>query len=93
MSKPSANMLLGRTVERGKNTCPCTVLKGKYASGTAPDRFMQVKEHAVKPAATVEGDMCAGASTAGHRGCLTAGTAMWAHSSAAADCIRLNAFS
>jgi len=66
----------GTVAESGANACPCkaagkgekaspsTTLEGGYASGTAVDRFTQVKEPSVEPAAAAEGVVRAGASTA-----------------------------
>jgi len=66
----------GTVAESGANVCPCkaagkgekaspgTMLEGRYASGTAVDRFAQVKEPSAEPAAAVEGIAHAGASAA-----------------------------
>jgi hypothetical protein len=37
------NMYLGEAVGKGESTRPGTPLEGGYASGTASDRFAQVK--------------------------------------------------
>jgi len=66
----------GTVAESGVNACPCkavgkgkkaspgTTLEGRYASGTAIDRFVQVKEPSAELAAAAEGVMCVGASVA-----------------------------
>jgi len=66
----------GTVAESGANACPCkaagkgeeaspgTMLEGGYASGTAIDRFAQVKEPSAEPAAAAEGVARAGASAA-----------------------------
>jgi len=66
----------GTVAESGANVCPCkaagkgekaspgTMLEGRYASGTAVDQFMQVKEPSAEPAAAAEGVACVGASAA-----------------------------
>jgi len=66
----------GTVAESGANACPCkavgkgeeaspsTTLEGGYASGTAVDWFMQVKEPSAEPAAAAEGVARAGASAA-----------------------------
>jgi hypothetical protein len=38
-----ANVYPGKAVGKGKSIRPGTLLEGGYASGTASDRFMQVK--------------------------------------------------
>jgi len=50
---------------KGANARPGPLLEGRYASRTAPDGFANVKECTAEPAAAVEGDTHAGASTAG----------------------------
>jgi len=52
-----ANTLPSDAVEKGANARPGPPLEGRYASGTAPDRFVNVKECAAEPAAAVEGDV------------------------------------
>jgi len=54
----------GRAAERYRNAGPGTVLDAQCATGTATDRFVQVKEHAAEAAAAAEGDAQVGASTA-----------------------------
>jgi len=79
-----ANVLLSNAAEKGANARPGLPLEGGYASRTTPDGFANVKECAAEPAAAVEGDACAGASTAGT--CRAgAGTAVWATVFAAAE--------
>ena len=81
--------------ESGVNACPCkaagkgekaspsTMLEGRYASGTAVDRFAQVKEPSAEPATAAEGVACVGASTVA-QGRGGAGTVARARSFAAA---------
>ena len=64
----------GMVAESGANACPCkaagkgkkaspgTMLEGRYTSGTAVDRFVQVKEPSAELAAAAEGVARAGAS-------------------------------
>ena len=59
------NTLPSDVVEKGANARPGPLLEGRYASRTAPDGFANVKECTAEPAAAVEGDTHAGASTAG----------------------------
>ena len=85
----------GTVAESGANACPCkaagkgkevspgTTLEGGYASGTAVDRFAQVKEPSAEPAAAAEGIAHAGASAA-VQGRGGAGTVARAQSFAAA---------
>ena len=54
----------GGAAERRRNAGPSTVLDAQCATGTAADRFVQVKECAAEAAAAAEGDAQAGASTA-----------------------------
>ena len=54
----------GGAAERCRNAGLGTALDAQYATGTAADRFAQVKERAVEAAAAVEGDTQVGASTA-----------------------------
>ena len=84
----------GTVAESGANACPCkaagkgeeaspgTTLEGGYASGTAVDRFAQVKEPSAELAAVVEGVARAGASAAAQG---RAGTVVRARSFAAAE--------
>jgi len=54
----------GRAAERCRNAGPGTALDAQCVTGTAADRFAQVKERAAEAAAAAEGDAQAGASTA-----------------------------
>ena len=59
-----ANVCPSDAAEKGTNMRPGTPLEDGYACGTAPNGFARANECAVEPAAAVEGDACAGASTA-----------------------------
>jgi len=60
-----ANALPSDAAEKGANARPGPPLEGGYASGTAPDRFANVKECAAEPAAAAEGDAQRNAKAAG----------------------------
>ena len=59
-----ANVLPDQAVGKCKNASLGTALEARCVTGTAVDRFAQVKEHTVEPVTAVEGDVRAGASTA-----------------------------
>jgi hypothetical protein len=83
VAERGANAHLGKVAERYENVSTGTTLEDRYASGTAADRFLQVKKCTVEPTAAAKGDTYMGASTA-VRGGFRAGMA-WAHSFAAAE--------
>jgi len=60
-----ANTLPSDAAEKGANARPGPPLEGRYASGTAPDGFTNVKECTAEPAAAAEGDMQWNAKAAG----------------------------
>ena len=56
-------MLPDQAVGKWENASPGTALEARCATGTATDRFTQVKERTAGLVTTAEGDMQAGAST------------------------------
>ena len=63
-----ANACPCKAAGKGGSTSPGATLEGGYASGTAVDRFAQVKEPSAEPAAAAEGVTRAGESAAAHGG-------------------------
>ena len=64
MEEGGTNVRLSDAVEKGANARPGAPLEDGYTCGTAPDGFARANECAAEPAAAVEGDARAGASTA-----------------------------
>jgi len=63
-----ANMCPRKAAGKGGSASPGATLEGRYASGTAVDRFARVKEPSVEPAAAAEVVARAGESAAAHGG-------------------------
>jgi len=63
-----ANTCPHKAAGKGGSASPGAMLEGRYASGTTVDRFAQVKEPSVEPAAAAEGVARAGESAAAHGG-------------------------